>query len=265
MSDYSWRPITHSEDELLAIAGVAALFTNGLSHCAYKAGLWLDKGEESSFFADLMWSQRQGVANEASTSDGGTNTVPSWSWASVMGETPWSRNGYDYDKRYKMDVPARLIACSVNLDSEDAPFGHVLGGTLRVSAPLKEFKAVLNDAFGTGCVAIDADVKSIDWAHSQYETFGVKVPNSNGLSDVSPIPGVNGVGIELVTVRAVLLLRSHGLLLLLVKGTEYRRIGMFSLIMDDRQWFTVENGCASGIIPQLTNSSYNIAAHQIPT
>ncbi|KAH9887389.1 heterokaryon incompatibility protein-domain-containing protein [Cubamyces lactineus] len=119
LHDYSTRSLSSPSDKLVAIAGLAEMFASTLGP-DYLAGLWRD-----SLFQDLLW-QRTGRARACSAPS--RYRAPSWSWASVDGQT----------KHGMIDEPAHYLAevveCTVKLLDKKLPFGQVVGGSLVLSA-----------------------------------------------------------------------------------------------------------------------------------
>lgn len=129
---YSGRDITHEEDRLVALAGVASRFseTHG-GKDVYLAGLW-----RSQMWESLLW-----VTKSEECSRPSVYVAPTWSWASVRtpdGITWWGgliAEGSQRDKDGHSYL--EIIQCETTLKTRDLPFGQVTGGKLRVRGLLR--------------------------------------------------------------------------------------------------------------------------------
>lgn len=154
---YTLRDISVPSDKLAALGGVAEQF-----HLVYKdqylAGLW-----RKTLLSDLLWR------NE---SHGGLHPrpkayrAPTWSWASVDGLIV-----ADYsDTKLADDVHLRkveILDCQVKLASEEAPFGEVTTGILKLRGLMKQVdlkpggmvfsRSQGREATDVGSVAFDSD------------------------------------------------------------------------------------------------------------
>ena len=79
VQDYTRRALSEPSDKLIACAGLAEEFARVL-RSEYLAGLWSD-----SLFEDLLWVRSSLCLPRPSY------RAPSWTWASVDGETVWLR------------------------------------------------------------------------------------------------------------------------------------------------------------------------------
>ncbi|KAI0457716.1 HET-domain-containing protein [Xylaria acuta] len=121
---YSMRKLTHRDDKLPALSGLAAYLSRQLSvesdamdlSSRYLAGLWSD-----DIIGELCW----GVNGR------GTRPVkyraPSWSWASLDGSIRY------YTIPHKNELAA-VQSIHVDLESPSRSFGKVLGGWISVKA-----------------------------------------------------------------------------------------------------------------------------------
>lgn len=118
--DYSRRSLTKEEDKLVALSGIANIYRASFKDI-YIAGLW-----RNNFPHCLLWS----VLDATSCAKPITYLAPSWSWASLTGETYYL--GYGSDE-YKSLVD--IIDIQIDLATSN-PTGQVSGGFLQVSGYL---------------------------------------------------------------------------------------------------------------------------------
>jgi hypothetical protein len=132
VSHYSNRNLSIGSDKLLAFSAIAesvgALFVvdNSLKSVAYQAGLW-----EHQMPLNLLWYTRI-----KSPPRRPVYRAPSWFWASV---DRFIR--YDQHKYLIANPPscftAQVIHADVQLATDAAPYGQVIGGTLQIHGLLK--------------------------------------------------------------------------------------------------------------------------------
>jgi hypothetical protein len=115
VQQYTGRHLTVPSDKLFAISAIAETSNDG-STDRYLAGIWM-----SHLPNGLMWNCKDLRPQIPSTSF----VAPSWSWASVRGEITWTRTGDD-----EHDPQLEVLECSVELASDEAPYGAVKKGTL---------------------------------------------------------------------------------------------------------------------------------------
>lgn len=115
VQQYTGRHLTVPSDKLFAISAIAETSNDG-STDRYLAGIWM-----SHLPNGLMWNYKDLRPQIPSTSF----VAPSWSWASVRGEITWTRTGDD-----EHDPQLEVLECSVELASDEAPYGAVKKGTL---------------------------------------------------------------------------------------------------------------------------------------
>ncbi|KAI0177585.1 heterokaryon incompatibility protein-domain-containing protein [Pestalotiopsis sp. NC0098] len=121
LAAYGARKLTYATDKLPAIGGLAKLFAEKMK-VDYLAGIWSHKVIDG-----ISW-----WPNDPSTTlveVPGQYIAPSWSWAS------YSASAYtDYWSR--KEHVAEVLEWKVELKSEANPFGEVVGGWIRLRAPL---------------------------------------------------------------------------------------------------------------------------------
>ncbi|KDQ18667.1 hypothetical protein BOTBODRAFT_154624 [Botryobasidium botryosum FD-172 SS1] len=119
--NYTGRTVTHAEDKLIALAGVAERFSVRWKKGAYIAGLWSD-----NLSHDLLWYKQDGEQLPRSA----IYNAPSWSWASVDGPVVAAR-------MYPIETPLyKLEDQQVTLASQLLPFGAVTAGHLVINVAL---------------------------------------------------------------------------------------------------------------------------------
>jgi hypothetical protein len=125
VTEYSGLLATFSSDRLPALAGIARKF-HSMRTGRYLAGLW----EENLWF-QLSWYRCRGHETFFPPDDG----TPSWSWSSVNARiifpTPEHLGGF---LRFDPSSRVKVHMCDTILESDEAPFGKVKGGTLEVEA-----------------------------------------------------------------------------------------------------------------------------------
>ncbi|KAJ8506963.1 hypothetical protein ONZ45_g10616 [Pleurotus djamor] len=123
LKDYSSRSSTLPQDRLVAIAGVAEEFGRVL-RTPYLAGLW-----EDALLAGLLWNKA--TKDCLMLPRPHKYRAPSWSWASVDGGV---HAGPVLVK--PNESVAEVISCEVTLQTDSLAFGQVVGGVLKIRAPL---------------------------------------------------------------------------------------------------------------------------------
>ncbi|KAI0328060.1 HET-domain-containing protein [Cubamyces sp. BRFM 1775] len=133
VEDYTRRRISYPSDRLIACAGIAELFGDGI-RANYLAGLW-----EDSLLFDLLW-----YAGDQSNGEGGDSAAPSWSWAA----SGYGVNYSDGNRRRMRSAQspdengspteqlAEVVECAVALENPALRFGRVSGGCITLRAPL---------------------------------------------------------------------------------------------------------------------------------
>ena len=121
---YTRRKLTHGNDRLPAIAGIASL-TPQARRTPYLAGLWLE-----SIIVDLMWHvEPYSTGHERLAfplqKDGQPVTAPSWSWASVRRAVLW-------DPLQDFRPLAQVVDHAISVKSQANPLGQVLLGALHI-------------------------------------------------------------------------------------------------------------------------------------
>lgn len=140
ISDYCFRHFTIKEDRLPAIAGLAKRHMALSSHLSspssknggvYLAGLW-----KNQIIDDLMWQATIVPENRLSLDQ---YRQPGWSWISVLDHRPGQIIcGVSKQTKHQdlITTEASLVRHSMHLAHIDAPFGHVLDGTITLHAKI---------------------------------------------------------------------------------------------------------------------------------
>jgi hypothetical protein len=135
---YSLGALTFSKDKLVALAGVASTISIGekdVPRDGYLAGLW-----HSSLPSHLLWvtekyQRKLRGAGEDTMIPGRYNQyiAPSWSWASIDGKISfkWCQHNY-----HLKDYLVKLDGAEVTWAEQNARFGEVLSGFVKLSGPL---------------------------------------------------------------------------------------------------------------------------------
>ncbi|EXM17154.1 hypothetical protein FOTG_14639 [Fusarium oxysporum f. sp. vasinfectum 25433] len=113
---YTQRNLTRQTDRILAISGLAQIFSP-MRGGAYVAGLWV-----KDFPDTLLWENRSRALYPRPSDQG-----PSWSWTAINSTVTWGA-GHGKDV-----LSVDSIEC--DLDQPSAPFGSVKRGALRVTGP----------------------------------------------------------------------------------------------------------------------------------
>jgi len=123
IENYSSRIFTLWEDHLPAFAGVAAKFGSIWGNTNYFAGLW-----NPCLIIHLCWRRHRGLYSSKKVPRPHVLQSPTWSWSTFP-------NRLQLDVQNKNWMPdAKLIECSVELVSQDAPLGGVKAGSLKLLA-----------------------------------------------------------------------------------------------------------------------------------
>lgn len=121
---YSVRGLTQASDRLVAISGLAKVFSEVLRQ-PYLAGLWAH-----DLHGGLAWW----VDSDVPVYRPETNTAPTWSWASIEGRVV-ANGGSGY-----VDEPAFTVVSATAPHMGADPFGPVAGGTLVLRGQLQRVR-----------------------------------------------------------------------------------------------------------------------------
>ena len=120
ITSYSEGALSHEEDKLIAISGVAK-YMQSILHDRYFAGLW-----QQCLPSQLLWHY------DAPGTRPYDYRAPSWSWASVNPQTDRSLTA---GRSYDMGVLAEVVEVKIESLGKDST-GQVTGGHLRLRGPL---------------------------------------------------------------------------------------------------------------------------------
>lgn len=131
LSEYTRRDITHEEDKLVALAGIASRFAEAQGNKdVYLAGLW-----KSRICEQLLW-----YPSGDKTAGSSVYVAPSWSWASLKtsdgihwGSLRLPRDDYAHGHLY-----VETIGCETTVKTTELPFGQVTSGRIRLRGPLRQ-------------------------------------------------------------------------------------------------------------------------------
>ena len=132
------RALSFSADKLPAIAGMAECF-GVLLHDDYLAGLW-----RSAMPASLLWSNRSSVLESRSPHD--HVSAPTWSWAAIDGPIEFDRQYTDIYENVHFEV--QIQDCQVSLVDEQAPYGAVRSGELKLKGHMQRANWVREGIYG---------------------------------------------------------------------------------------------------------------------
>lgn len=122
LRNYTPRSVSHPADKLISFAAIAETFHTLWSETRYLAGLW-----EDTLLEDLLWKKQKPPLRRPEA-----YRAPSWSWASVNGETTLNVIDDMMQQSGEDAVKSRceMLSCDVTLADPALPFGAVTGGTL---------------------------------------------------------------------------------------------------------------------------------------
>ena len=136
---YTDRALTVSEDKLPALAALATAFSPALGP-TYLAGIW-----ESALPEALLWMPQSGYPDAELRSFASehldrvvrrskTYRAPTWSWASIDGLVT-----YGHDELKRSDI-CKVVECETVPRYPIAPFGEVISGYVRMRGRMRQLK-----------------------------------------------------------------------------------------------------------------------------
>lgn len=123
VSAYNCRSLTHADDKLPAISGIASRFGATMGF-RYVAGLW-----EENIVKDLAWKQDSWPPIFLPTDD----MAPSFSWASINNSVSYVFNEYDHFLRW---IPCASVSDARTFVPGHNPFGKVTDASITLQAPM---------------------------------------------------------------------------------------------------------------------------------
>ena len=131
---YKGRRLSKESDTLPAISGIARRYSHALN-ARYLAGM---------FYEDIPWCLPW-IVVPGSQKQRPKYRAPSWSWASVDSPVgPPSRTTASVQNRFD------VLDAQIDLESDEAPYGRVCGGLLRVRGFVKKSIWSGSNFFGEG-------------------------------------------------------------------------------------------------------------------
>lgn len=216
---YTRRKLSHKEDRILAISGMAARFASTISESrGYIAGLW-----ECRLPGALLWRR----APKFPPAPPDTSQKPSWSWVSV--NTPVISQSPS-----KCISRLRVLNITYHLSESEAPYGAVDSAELHIEGPafIIEWRYTRCDDELSHSDA-SKDISECRWRRDEEDenSVGPKV-------DITLDARADEKGWKNVVLLAILGPRGawdsiEGIVLIEVEGTcnpvRYRRLGNFNL------------------------------------
>ena len=120
ITSYSEGALSHEEDKLIALSGVAK-YMESILHDRYLAGLW-----QQWLPSQLLWRY------DSPGTRPHEYRAPSWSWASV---NPQTDGGLTAGRSYDMGIVAKMVEANIESPGQDTT-GQVTRGHLRLRGPL---------------------------------------------------------------------------------------------------------------------------------
>lgn len=120
ITSYSVGALSHEEDKLIALSGVAK-YMESILHDRYLAGLW-----RQWLPSQLLWRY------DSPRTRPYEYRAPSWSWASVNAQTNF---GLTAGRSYDLGIVASVVDVKIESPGQDTT-GQVTGGHLRLRGPL---------------------------------------------------------------------------------------------------------------------------------
>lgn len=120
ITSYSEGALSHEEDKLIALSGVAK-YMKAVLQDTYLAGLW-----QQCLPSQLLWHY------DSPGTRPHKYRAPSWSWASV---NPQTDRGLISGRSYDMGVLAKVVEVNIESPNQDTT-GQVIRGHLRLRGPL---------------------------------------------------------------------------------------------------------------------------------
>lgn len=231
---YTKRQLTRPGDKLRAIGGIADKY-HVVMEDQYLAGLW-----RSYIPAGLLWRRMMASKDDILLPRPARYRAPSWSWASIDGEI-------EYDWPERMDgslectrlghkesiariVAVEVVEAEIELTRSDKPFGAVKSGFIEANGMVSVVRGDLEPGYdeeqGQFLQLIVQDhlkrPQSINcWPDSDE---GLPLP-CNEMWLLALTGAAEDVGDEFRSFSTYFVVR--GLILILVSGSSFRRIGFF--------------------------------------
>ena len=124
ITDYTARYLTHENDKLPALSGIAKKIQSHSSD-QYLSGLW-----KNDILQQLCWKISTIILKPIDFQKPKDYRAPSWSWASIDGNIDFSP--------VRPPFKAAFVECTVHPLFANDLFGRVKSGTLVLEGPLKQ-------------------------------------------------------------------------------------------------------------------------------
>lgn len=138
VEEYTPRQFKKIQDRLVAISGLARIFSDLIEDTGYVAGLW-----KHDLLRGLLWRVRGAKLISSKMKRDlscPSNEFPSWTWASVAYETVV----YDHARQDGLRPFAVIEDVSVDLINEENQFGAVKSGRISITGPIFQFSRLYN-------------------------------------------------------------------------------------------------------------------------
>ena len=219
IEEYTQRRFKRISDRLVAISGLAKIFSNTIRSHEYVAGLW-----RPDLIRGLLWHIKGTNLIPRQSSDSMravNNAFPSWSWASV---------GYEVVKNSRKNnntfqALSRVEDVQIDLVDQRQPFGAAKSGsaTITITGPLKKTPRLYNKEW-----------KSAEASMSEFERHLSEIVEKESLGGVeyrySSPPGGHSAALQMlgdVDLLDLLVLEATGEV---SNGINvYRRVGVLTL------------------------------------
>ncbi|KAF5003447.1 hypothetical protein FDECE_9997 [Fusarium decemcellulare] len=197
---YTHRHLTKPTDRILAISGLAEIFSP-MRGQEYAAGLWV-----KDFPFTLLWSIDSQILLPRPTQQG-----PSWSWTAINSPITWGV------KHGKAVLEVKYIDCQ--LDQQEAPFGSVRRGAIRVAGPALDLELKF--------AASESDMRRSGGSQLRYLTGGGKYIDAH----IEFLPDAQEIDSDWATATLLAIRVDYsttGIILKKRNDSEYTRLGFFN-------------------------------------
>jgi hypothetical protein len=242
VQSYSSRSLTVPTDKLPAISGIAQKYAQIISDCTYLAGIWHSptriRGLTPLICVQLFWttslcefrfSKNLAFLREQWSRNLGGKSVqrsqeyiaPSWSWASIDGPIIYEDWGNGMAEASDFEV----LDVRVDTERQQAPFGAVRSGWLTVKGRVMEFPPMnRRENVPSTEQARPGIVFRPDTEEDVKDLYKVKQRKMQAW--LLEVARIGGTGKRTTPHWAATTPKG---LILVADGTNYRRIGLFSL------------------------------------
>ena len=138
VEDFTQRKFTEISDRLVAISGLAKIYSGMIRNPRYVAGLW-----KEDLIRGLLWHVEGSTLIPRRSADNISDSYPafpSWSWASVGYEA--AKNGLKSDD--SLPALSEIENVQIVLVDPKDPYGAVKSGSVTISGPLRRLPRLYN-------------------------------------------------------------------------------------------------------------------------